>query len=318
MTASDLTDISDTPPGDRLASPIDFTAHRGSGATRALVLGGGGTFFIAWQLGLFEGLATLGIDLATADTVIGTSAGAMTGALLCTGRLGLFAKSVGGLLAIPQFTSLFGSGAPSPSALRAYELSQRSDGSPDAVRRVGHASLAAVIPHPNAIRRALAAIVGTRWPQRPLLITATDCYCAERLVLRRGDTSLARAVAASICVPGIFAPQPIGDRFCMDGGVVGTATHSDLAAGAGHVIVTSLSTDLTTPAQEQTRHQEIAALQASGSQVTHIALTGIADAILMDPHAIPQAIETGRRAATQWAEKIDTSWSSPAVSPQRH
>ncbi len=295
---------------DDLVWPIDFARRSGAGSTRSLVLGGGGVYFIAWQLGLYEGLATEGIDLGNADAVVGTSAGAMVAALLYTGRLGLFAKSISTLLAIPQFTALFGSQSTSPSAQRAYELSQRSDGSPEAVRQVGHASLAAVIPHPQGIRHALTAMVGRRWPRRPLLITATDCFSGERLVLRDGDTSLDRAVAASICVPGVFSPQQIGEHFCMDGGVVGTATHGDLAAGAEHVIVTSLATDLTTPEQEAVRRGEIAALRASGSQVTHIALSGVRDETLMDPRIVPSAITDGRRAATHWASQIDAAWSS--------
>lgn len=308
---------STSPPRDDLAVPIDFAARRGAGSTRSLVLGGGGVYFIAWQLGLHAGLVSSGIDLGSADTVIGTSAGAMMGALLRTGRISLFARSVGTLLTIPQFTALFGSGASSPSAERAYRLSQLSDGSPGAVRHVGHASLAAVIPHPQGIRRTLTAMVGRRWPRRPFLVTATDCFSGERLVLRRGDTGLDRAVAASICVPGVFAPQRIGDRFCMDGGVVGTATHGDLASGADHVIVTSLATDLTTPEQAAVRTAEIAALHDSGSQVTHIALSGVRDDILMDPRAVPEAIAAGRLAAATWAPMIDAAWSVPAPTPSR-
>ncbi|SER66970.1 NTE family protein [Propionibacterium cyclohexanicum] len=300
-------------PAEPLARPIDFSTRPAADAPRALVLGGGGVYFIAWQLGLYEGLLTRGIDLRRADRVIGTSAGAMVAALLCTGRIDLFAKSVTALLAVPQLTKLFGSGAPSPSAQRAYELSQLNDGTLEAVRRVGHASLAAVIPHPHGIRRVLGALVGTRWPHRSLFITATDCYTGERLVLRRGAVSLARAVAASICVPGIFAPQQIGDRLCMDGGVAGTSTHSDLAAGAHHVIVTSLATDLTTPAQHQARRDEITALAASGCEVTHIALSGVRDEILMDPRAVPDAIAAGRAAADHWAGQLAPTWTAPTI-----
>jgi hypothetical protein len=43
---------------------------------RALVLGGGITG-IAWETGLIAGLAGLGIDLAAADVIIGTSAGSV-------------------------------------------------------------------------------------------------------------------------------------------------------------------------------------------------------------------------------------------------
>ena len=42
---------------------------------RALVLSGGGVTGIAWETGLIAGLAGLGIDLAAADVIIGTSAG---------------------------------------------------------------------------------------------------------------------------------------------------------------------------------------------------------------------------------------------------
>jgi NTE family protein len=46
---------------------------------RALVLGGGGVTGIAWETGLIAGLAGLGIDLAAADVIIGTSAGSVVG-----------------------------------------------------------------------------------------------------------------------------------------------------------------------------------------------------------------------------------------------
>ena len=48
----------------------------------ALVLGGGGITGIAWELGLIAGLAEGGVDLSTADLVVGTSAGSVVGAQL--------------------------------------------------------------------------------------------------------------------------------------------------------------------------------------------------------------------------------------------
>jgi NTE family protein len=53
---------------------------------RALVLGGGGVAGIAWETGLIAGLAGLGIDLAAADVIIGTSAGSVVGADLASGQ----------------------------------------------------------------------------------------------------------------------------------------------------------------------------------------------------------------------------------------
>ena len=48
--------------------------------TTGLVLGGGGVTGIAWELGILKGLRDHGVDLTTADTVIGTSAGSVVGA----------------------------------------------------------------------------------------------------------------------------------------------------------------------------------------------------------------------------------------------
>src|SRR5215472_233934 len=50
--------------------------------SRGLVLGGGGPVGRAWEIGLVDGFAGQGIDLGTADVIIGTSAGAVVGAQL--------------------------------------------------------------------------------------------------------------------------------------------------------------------------------------------------------------------------------------------
>ena len=42
-------------PADGLARPVDYAARYGAGADRVLVLGGGGIFFIAWQVGYLMG-----------------------------------------------------------------------------------------------------------------------------------------------------------------------------------------------------------------------------------------------------------------------
>ena len=52
---------------------------------RALVLGGGGVTGAAWDFGLIAGLVAEGIDLTTVDLVVGTSAGAVSGAQLLSG-----------------------------------------------------------------------------------------------------------------------------------------------------------------------------------------------------------------------------------------
>jgi len=49
-----------------------------------LVLGGGGITGIAWELGLLAGLAEAGVDLLSADLIIGTSAGSVVGAQIAS------------------------------------------------------------------------------------------------------------------------------------------------------------------------------------------------------------------------------------------
>src|SRR3954454_2806453 len=58
---------------------------RAIGMTRALVLGGGGPLGVAWESGLISGFARAGVDLGQADSILGTSAGAIVGARLASG-----------------------------------------------------------------------------------------------------------------------------------------------------------------------------------------------------------------------------------------
>lgn len=52
----------------------------------------------------------------------------------------------------------------------------------------------------------------------PLAMVATDIKNGEKVVLKKG--SVAKAVMASTCIPGIFKPVEIDDRLLVDGGVV--------------------------------------------------------------------------------------------------
>src|SRR5688500_8257969 len=54
--------------------------------SKALVLSGGGPVGIAWQSGLAAGLAAEGVDWASADFILGTSAGSAAGAQIALGR----------------------------------------------------------------------------------------------------------------------------------------------------------------------------------------------------------------------------------------
>src|SRR5579875_1836531 len=53
--------------------------------TRAVVLGGGGPVGIGWEAGVLVGLSRSGVDLSSADSTIGTSAGSVVGYALASG-----------------------------------------------------------------------------------------------------------------------------------------------------------------------------------------------------------------------------------------
>ncbi|MBW2190866.1 MAG: patatin-like phospholipase family protein, partial [Deltaproteobacteria bacterium] len=77
-----------------------------------------------------------------------------------------------------------------------------------------------------------------------LLITAADIDGRGRVVFGRGyrdEVPISKALAASTCVPGLFRPHRIDDRFYVDGEVVRTLS-IDLAveAGADVVIVSNV------------------------------------------------------------------------------
>lgn len=54
--------------------------------TKALVLSGGGSVGIAWEIGVAAGLARAGVDVRDADFITGTSAGSAVGAQLALQR----------------------------------------------------------------------------------------------------------------------------------------------------------------------------------------------------------------------------------------
>src|SRR5262249_36483830 len=80
------------PPGLRMkAGPAVTIATRqslGIGKDRALVLGGGGEYFIAWLLGFARGLRSAGVSYDVADVIVGTSAGAIVGSAVAADHAG--------------------------------------------------------------------------------------------------------------------------------------------------------------------------------------------------------------------------------------
>ncbi|MFF7590546.1 patatin-like phospholipase family protein [Kitasatospora purpeofusca] len=205
---------------------------------RALVLGPGGRLGVAWTAGLAAGLRGAGVDLGEADLIVGTSAGAIVGAVLAAGddpaRLGVLpARRPADGAAPPR--------RPDPAVTGAVFAALGDSGADPAAtrRRVGRIALGTVDPvAEERVVAQRAALIGTdTWPSRRLLIPAVDAESGEPVVWEAASgVPLVRAVAASSAFPGFEPPVAVDGRHCLDG-ALRAGTNADLAAGARTMVV---------------------------------------------------------------------------------
>ncbi len=236
----------------------------------ALVLGGGGVAGISWMTGLLAGLAEAGQDVAGADVVIGTSAGANVAAQLGSGLSleELFARQVDParqsreLMAVIDWDKF------------AADLEPYMEGAStlaDRLRNFGRFALDAdTAPEPARIAVIESRLPSREWPATPTRLTAVDCASGELTVFDAASgVSLVDAVAASSAVPGIWPPVTISGRRYMDGGVR-SADNADLAAGAARIVVISpLGLESPLPSPLPLR-DVLASLKDGGASVTLI------------------------------------------------
>ncbi len=312
MTAPTLPPATDH--ADSLAWPIDMSAGYGKGLRLGLSLGGGGVWFVAWQVAYLYELLQRGVDLAGADRVVGTSAGSVVASVLEAGNIGRLHAELRVLARLPKVVgALAPAGDLSTSQLRALELfGDAPDAVPERIRSIGHAALSAATPSPSVMSRNVSLLLASRgWPSPALHVTCVDAFSGERCVVNAATgVRLSRAVAASSAVPGLFAPQPILDRRCMDGGVSGSGTHLDLLAGARSAVVLSLTDGAGVEQGQMTVspgsiEQEVQDLRDTGTQVLFRMPAEEVDLErLMDPTAVPAAIEMARGQAADDAEEL--------------
>jgi NTE family protein len=275
--------------------------------SRGVVLGGGGIAGVAWEAGIVIGLRRAGVDLSSADVIVGTSAGSIVGShvafgtdlqvltAMTPGPAGADAAAV----AAVSLEVVLGTLAP---------LFDQALDPAEARRRVGAVARAAGGDEQPFIAQIASLLpVADRWPQRRLLVTAVDAESGEPVAWDRGSgVPLDRAVAASCAVPAVYPPVTIGGRRYMDGGVR-SATNADLAAGCSAVIVLDAIAHLTPREPLQT---ELAAL---GTAVTLVitpddmaaAVMGIN---LLDAAIAGPALEAGLTQAMSYSQPAHTIW----------
>jgi NTE family protein len=274
---------------------------------RALVLAGGGVTGIAWETGLIAGLAGLGIDLAAADVIIGTSAGSVVGTDIACGQE---------LEALYQ--AQLAPPAPEPAVRIGWDFIGRLlwdvHTSPDPKRaraRIGRWALA-VPTVPEADRRKVfeARLPTSVWPSRPLKVTAVDAQTGDLAVFdSAGAVGLVDAVGASCAVPGLWPPVTIGERRFMDGGMR-TVANADLAHGYERVVIVApVAAGIGFMASPR---RQAAALTAAGAGVALVrpdraAVRAIGRNVL-DVSRRAAAARAGRAQAAAEAQAVGAVW----------
>ena len=273
--------------------------------SRAVVFTGGGVAGISWMLGLVDGLTRAGVDLAAADLVSGTSAGACVAANLATG-------------AVPEACAR--QQRESAEIVVPFDIDRfletvarhKREAPSEAEALVRIAAMEPIGPAITPAQRG--AVIEARlpvheWPERPLRAVCVDAGTGELLALGRDSGfGLVDAVASSCALPGIWPPREVDGRRYVDGGIR-SLSNIDVAAGHERVLVvvpTALSDSV-----REAHAREIAAL---GGAATHLisadrdSLDALGSNPLDPAHRAP-ALSAGRAQAPRELDALRAFWS---------
>jgi NTE family protein len=226
-----------------------------------LVLGGGGIVGQAYHGAVLAALhEAIGWDPRDAAVVVGTSAGAASGAELRAGISGadMAARREGTPFSQPGRLLLRELGPPPQVTPRRVRVDV------DRARRAFRRLLRQSIMQPGSVRPGVLTSIamspgrlstawlqeqvrwlhrGDKWPAAALWTCAIDLDRGERVVFGRDAAPaapLGAAVAASCAIPGAFAPVAIGRALYVDGGGW-SASNADVLAGLGLDLVIVVS-----------------------------------------------------------------------------
>jgi NTE family protein len=289
-------------------------------ATRALVLGAGGPVTVAWEVGLVAGLAQEGVMLGDADLFVGTSAGAAVSAMLA---LGWSPQQMLGALAALNAPSLTTATTGGPAdMMQIMQQAAVSGASPESVAaQMGALALGAqTIGEEDYVATVGSALGHAPWPERRYTCGAVDTTDGSFAAWNNDSgVELARAIASSTAVPGIFPPITINDRRYMDGGVR-SATNADLARGYEVVVLVAIPLGTDPAMLEAARRQldgEMNTLREGGGTValimpdaTSLEAMGLN---LMDFSRAAGAIEPGMRQGATAAAWLRDMWGVAAA-----
>ncbi len=200
----------------------------------AIVLGGGGSAGVAWEIGVLMGLADAGVDARVADAFIGTSAGSIvtTQLLAGPGIDSLYEQACRPVDAAPMDLDF-------EAISRAWLMAaQGATSAEDARRRIGRLALDADTITPEQRRSQIARLLPVHdWPDHRQIVTAVSATTGEfRTFTAQSHVDFVAAVGASCAVPGVWPPVLIDGEHYMDG-AVRSPTNATVAIGYAQVLV---------------------------------------------------------------------------------
>lgn len=203
-----------------------------------LVLGGGGITGAAFQFGALLTLRmATGWDPNDADVLIGTSCGALTGAMVRGDQLSLetFIGNAGSRQEIAEVLRNRVYRRSRPSGVLRWMRRGVIPGlrRPDLNLVLGSPSIHSTEGISDWVENALGDLADT-WPDHATVIVAFDLHDRRRVAFGTEEAPPARlkdAVAASTAVPFVFQPVQIRDRWYADGGIA-SGTSIDLLLGS--------------------------------------------------------------------------------------
>lgn len=278
--------------------------------TRALVLGGGGVAGIGWEMGLLSGWAAEGLDVARADLVIGTSAGAIVGTLVRIEDLEAGYRRQLAPVGDSEISVTFDATAMMASFAEALA---GVTGDQEARARIGALALRAQAVPEEERRAVIERRIGDpQWPTARLVVTAVDTADGEFVPFdATSGVPLLDAVAASCAVPGVWPPITIGDRRFMDGGMR-SVTNADLATGVDKVLVVSPTGGFPSSPLGPTLEQEVEILRRNAD--VHVVLADEAALTAfgtnpLDPATREPSARAGRAQAAATLAAARAFWS---------
>ncbi|MGA8845431.1 MAG: patatin-like phospholipase family protein [Nocardioides sp.] len=284
---------------------------------RGLVLGGGGITGIAWETGLLHGLAERGVDLTTADRIVGTSAGSIVGAQI-TSDLGLEELYRRQLLPPADLgdgdVDVASIGLGTVAAFAISLLQSRGDlarfGRVLGARAVRASARGRTPTVQERYAQVDKRIGGLTWAERDLLVTAVDVATGELMTFgpqgHRPEVSLEDAVNASCAVPCVYPPIPIGTELYIDGGVR-SGSNADLVGGCTRVVAL-------TPGDRAVGPLRTAGQQLRHLGVDHLVITPDEDSLtaigknVLDPAARAPSARAGYAQAAAEVELLRDLW----------